>query len=133
MNAIILLPIEPQPEAKYDTPYPEKCGLHFWAWSKSTSGEGAEQQDLHSFPLPQFKPGDFIGGGKVTKVHVELLCGIWVWLYNVELSALEASHARLVKALEGYIGECMRQDINLGPVTGNAQEALAEAKALTEN
>lgn len=48
-------PMEPQPPTRYIERYVERG----WLWSRSTSGQGAEQQDLWTIPpCPFGKPGD---------------------------------------------------------------------------
>ena len=46
----VFLTFDPQPPARYDIEYQE----YGWLWSKSTSGEGAEQQDVWALPRGPF-------------------------------------------------------------------------------
>lgn len=49
-------PVKPEPHKRYGLLYPETVGPFLWLWSKETSGQGAEQQDLHALIRP-CKPG----------------------------------------------------------------------------
>ena len=52
-------PMKAQPPARYDHIWPETPIQ--WLWSRSTSGEGAEQQDLWTIPKSPFGvPGDLL-------------------------------------------------------------------------
>jgi hypothetical protein len=46
--------VKPQPQEKYDRLFRESGGSYGWWHSPSTSGQGAEQQDLLAFPQKPF-------------------------------------------------------------------------------
>lgn len=53
------VPVEPQPEPKYDRLHTDNSMPWYgWWWSPATSGEGSQQRDIKAFPKPPHgKPG----------------------------------------------------------------------------
>ena len=71
MKSLRYSAVQPQPPLKYSSLFDESFGRTFWAWSKTTSGEGAEQQDLFNMVAPK------------DNLVPELIDGTWFWVQKV--------------------------------------------------